>query len=136
MPRWLPSTCRLNESMTRRAMSVTIASDPKRIRILAQTPQRRVLQAILSPSSRGSRALPLLLGALSEGQPEPLSVVLCADESGTGTLSETFGALAAVEGARWSLGLAVVRGAGRYGADWLHAFDDLSGLHHEGGFRS
>ena len=136
MPKWLPSTCRFNESMTKREISVTIASDPKRFRILAQTPQRRVLQAVLSPNHHGSRALRLLLGALSEGQPEPISVVLCADESGTGTLSETFGALAAVGGARWRLGLAVVRGADRYGADWTHAFDDLSELHHEGGFRS
>jgi len=111
------------------AITVTIAPEPRRVRILAQTPQHRVLQAILSPiSTRQGRALPLLLEALSACQPDALSVVLCADESGTGLLSETFGVLADAGTSRWSLGLAVVAGRRRCGADWRHAFDDLGQL--------
>jgi hypothetical protein len=72
--------------MTRR-MTVTIAPTRDRVRILATTPGRDVLQAVLPPiQTAHRRAATTLLEGLSLWHGSPLSVVLSA-ESPDGSLA-------------------------------------------------
>ncbi len=61
-------------------ITVTIAPKPDRVRILATTPTRDVLKAVLPPARHAHpRAAAALLEGLALWQQQPLSVVLSAD---------------------------------------------------------
>jgi hypothetical protein len=115
------------------SITVAIAPEAKGIRILAQWRSTPLLQALLKPVSPWAlRALPALLEALSDYQAAPLSVVLCADESGTSILSEALAVLRRDSRSRWPVGLAVVPNGRHLDIDWDRRFDDLRRLHVEG----
>ena len=116
------------------SIAVMISPQAARLRILAQQGQKELLQALIKPMSPWAlRALPGLLLSLSEYQAKPLSVVLCADESGASTLSEAFAVLRQQSENLWPVGMAVVPRKRHYGTDWDRQFDDLRSLHIEGG---
>jgi hypothetical protein len=111
------------------SIMVAIAPEPKRVRILAQLRDQQLLQAILKlPTPLALRSLPLLLEALAGCQAMPLSVVLCADESGTSSLSAMFDILQRTRANPWPVGLAVVPTKHRREADFSRHFDDLRQL--------
>jgi hypothetical protein len=127
-PRWCQSMCRLTRLMTQ-AITVVIAPSPDGVRILAQASQKRLLQAILRPASALSmHAIPQLLEALANCHVAPLSVVLCADESGTGTLSEMFEVLTSAHTSEWPVGLAVIPRMHRCDGDCRDGFDEIGRL--------
>jgi len=115
------------------SITVVIALETTSIRILAQRRGQPLLQALFKPvSSWTLRVLPALLESLADYQASPLCVVLCADESGTCSLSEAFSVLRRESTDRRPLGLAVVPSGHRRDADWDHHFDDLRQLHVQG----
>lgn len=115
------------------SIDVMIAPQATRLRILAHKGPEELLQALIKPVSPWAlRAIPALLQGLSDYQAKPLSVVLCADDSGTSILSEPFAVLRQQSTSPWPVGLAVVPSAPHHGADWDREFDDLRALHIEG----
>jgi len=67
-------------------ITVTIAPEPDRVRVLATTPSHDLLQAILGPiRTAHPRAVATLLEGLALWYQRPLSVVLAADDVGDGT---------------------------------------------------
>lgn len=116
------------------SITVAIAPDAKRVRILAQSRHQCLLKAVLKPISPWAlSALPALLEALADYQSSPLDVVLCADESGTTALSGIVSVLQEHGDNQWPVGLAVVRGSRKLATNWEHGFDDLRQLHVDGG---
>ncbi len=64
-------------------ITVTIAPEPTRVRILATHCERDILKAVLAPATDlHPRAAATLLEGLSLWYQQTLSVVLCAEESG------------------------------------------------------
>jgi hypothetical protein len=115
------------------SIAVMIAPQAARLRILARKGHQELLQALIKPVSPWAlRALPALLQGLADYQAKPLSVVLCADESGTSILSEAFAVLRQQSESHWPIGLAVVPRKHHQGTDWDHQFDDLRALHVDG----
>lgn len=116
-----------------KSIAVMIASQAARLRILAQKGHQELLQALIKPVSHWVlRALPALLQGLADYQAKPLSVVLCADESGSSILSEAFAVHRQASESRWPIGLAVVARRHHQGTDWDRLFDDLRALHVDG----
>lgn len=116
------------------SIAVMIAPQAAGLRILAQVGRQELLQALIKPMSPWAlRALPALLLGLSDYQAKPLSVVLCADESGASILSEAFAVLRQQSESRWPVGMAVVPSKHPLSTDWDRQFDDLRALHLEGG---
>ncbi|MGH7440671.1 MAG: hypothetical protein ACRENE_33685, partial [Polyangiaceae bacterium] len=71
--------------MTSDTITVTIAPEPDRVRILATTPTHDLLKAVLGPPEQAHpRAAATLLEGLSLWYQRPLSVVLSADGSDDG----------------------------------------------------
>ena len=71
--------------MTSDTITVTIAPEPDRVRILATTPTRDLLKAFLGPPEQAHpRAAATLLEGISLWYQRPLSVVLSADGSDDG----------------------------------------------------
>lgn len=67
------------------SITVTIAPEPERVRVLATTPTQDVLQAILGPiRAAHPRAAATLLEGLALWHQRPLSVVLSADNADDG----------------------------------------------------
>ena len=67
-------------------ITVTIAPEPDRVRLLATTPSHDLLQAILGPiRTAHPRAVTTLLEGLALWHQRPLSVVLAADDTDDGT---------------------------------------------------
>ncbi len=67
-------------------ITVTIAPEPDRVRLLATTPSHDLLQAILGPMRAAHpRAVATLLEGLALWHQRPLSVVLAADDVDDGT---------------------------------------------------
>jgi hypothetical protein len=67
-------------------ITVTIAPEPDRVRVLATTPTHDLLQAILGPiQSAHPRAAATLLEGLALWHQRPLSVVLSADDADDGS---------------------------------------------------
>jgi hypothetical protein len=67
-------------------ITVTIAPEPDRVRVLATTPSHDLLQAILGPiRTAHPRAVATLLEGLALWHQRPLSVVLAADDVDDGT---------------------------------------------------
>jgi len=68
------------------SITVTIAPDPDRVRLLATTPTHDVLQAVLGPIRFAHpRAAATLLEGLALWHQRPLSVVLSADDADDGS---------------------------------------------------
>lgn len=115
------------------SITVMIAPQAHRLRILAHSGPERLLQAQMTPMSPWAlRAVPALLRSLSDYQAKPLCAVLCADESGTCTVSDTFDMLGQQSASHWSIGLAVVPRSHHRVTDWDRQFQDLQSLHLEG----
>jgi hypothetical protein len=67
-------------------ITVTIAPEPDRVRLLATTPTHDLLQAILGPiRTAHPRAAATLLEGLALWHQRPLSVVLSADDADDGS---------------------------------------------------
>lgn len=67
-------------------ITVTIAPEPDRVRLLATTPTHDLLQAILGPiRTAHPRAAATLLEGLALWHQRPLSVVLSADDTDDGS---------------------------------------------------
>ncbi|GEM_PF-3418619 len=114
-----------------KSITVMIAPQAQRLRILAHSGPQRLLQAQMTPMNPWAlRAVPALLQGLCDYQAKPLCVVLCADESGTGTVSDT-GCLLGQQ-SHWPVGLAVVPSVHHRVTDWDRQFQDLRALHVEG----
>ena len=63
-------------------ITVTIAAEPTRVRMLARQSERDILKAVLAPAATmHPRAATTLLEGLSLCYQQTLSVVLCVDES-------------------------------------------------------
>ena len=113
------------------SITVMIAPQAQRLRILAYSGLQRLLQTQMTPMSPWAlRAVPALLGGLCDYEAKPLCVVLCADESGTCTVSDTLCMLG--QQSRWPVGLAVVPSSHHPVTDWDRQFQDLRALHVEG----
>jgi hypothetical protein len=68
------------------SITVTIAPERDRVRLLAMTPTHDLLKAILGPiSGAHPRAAPTLLEGLALWHQRPLSVVLSADDADDGS---------------------------------------------------
>jgi hypothetical protein len=68
------------------SITVTIAPEADRVRLLAMTPTHDLLRAILGPiSGAHPKAAATLLEGLALWHQQPLSVVLSADDAGEGS---------------------------------------------------
>lgn len=77
-------------------LTVTIAAEPARVRLLARRQGRDVLRAVLGPAEQAHpRAVATLLEGLRLWHPGHLSVVLCADERADGSALGLWDALVA-----------------------------------------
>lgn len=64
-------------------ITVAISPEPTRVRMLATTPERDILKAVLSPvRTAHPRAAATILEGLALWYQQRLSIVLCADELG------------------------------------------------------
>ncbi len=71
--------------LTNDTITVTMAPEPGRVRILATTPTHDLLKAVLGPPQQAHpRAAATLLEGISLWYQRPLSVVLSADDSDDG----------------------------------------------------
>jgi hypothetical protein len=75
-------------------IQVTIAPEPERVRMLATGEEGDLLKAVLGPA-RGChpRAAATMLEGLALWHQRPLSVVLCADDSGHSSALDLYDAL-------------------------------------------
>ena len=88
-------------------ITVTMAPEPGRVRILATTPTHDVLKAVLGPLTHSHpRAAATLLEGLALWHQRPLSVVLSADASGDGSASGLCDALGFGRTLHYEVGLA------------------------------
>lgn len=75
-------------------ITVTLAPETARVRMLAATPDGEILRAILGPAAAAHpRAAATLLEGLALWHERPLSVVLCADGSDDGSAMGLYDAL-------------------------------------------
>jgi hypothetical protein len=89
------------------SITVTIAPEPDRVRLLATTPPHDLLLAILGPiRTAHPRAAPTLLEGLALWQQRPLSVVLSADDADDGSALGLCDALGYGRSLHYEVGLA------------------------------
>jgi hypothetical protein len=104
-------------------ITVTIAPEPDRVRILATTPTHDILKAVLGPAKHAHpRAAATLLEGIALWHQRPLCVVLSADDSGDGTALGLCDALGFGRTLHYEVGVAFVRGRAR------RRYRDLRGL--------
>jgi hypothetical protein len=113
-------------------ITVMVAPERDRVRILATTPTQDVLKAVLGPPSQAHpRAAATLLEGLALWHQRPLSVVLSADDSDDGSALGICDALGYGRSLHYEVGLAVhVAGRARRRRDLrgLGDFRDLRQL--------
>ena len=113
-------------------ITVTIAPETDRVRILASTPTHDVLKAVLGPSRRAHpRAAATLLEGLALWHQRPLSVVLSADDADDGCALGLCDALGFGRSLHYEVGLAFMgdrRARRRRGLRGLGDFRDLRQL--------
>jgi len=75
-------------------ITVTLAPEAARVRMLASGPEGEILRAVLGPAAEAHpRAAATLLEGLALWHQRPLSVVLCADDSDDGSAMGLYDAL-------------------------------------------
>jgi hypothetical protein len=111
-------------------ITVTIAPEAARVRILMTRPEGEMLRAVLGPvSGMHRRAAVTLLEGLSLWHQQPLSVVLCADGSDAGCAMGLFDRLGFGERTlHYQVGVAVRDGRRRRSLGGLGNFRDLRQL--------
>jgi len=111
-------------------ITVTIAPEPDRVRILATTPTHDVLKAVLGPARNAHpRAAATLLEGIALWHQRPLSVVLSADDSGDGCAMGLCDALGFGRTLHYEVGLAVIEiGGGRRRRRDLRGLGDFRDL--------
>jgi hypothetical protein len=89
-------------------ITVTIAPEPDRVRILATTPTHDVLKAVLGPARQAHpRAAATLLEGIALWHQRPLSVVLSADDTADGCALGLCDALGFGRSLHYEVGLAI-----------------------------
>jgi len=89
-------------------ITVVMAPEPERVRLLATTPTHDIMQAILGPTELAHpRAAATLLEGLALWHQQPLFVVLSADDSGNGCASSLYDALGYDRTLHYEVGLAI-----------------------------
>ena len=112
-------------------ITVTIAPEPGRVRVLATTPTRDVLKAVLGPAPYAHpRAAATLLEGLALWHQHPLSVVLSADALDDGCALGLCDALGLGRTLHYEVGVAISERRRRRGPDLrgLGDFRDLRAL--------
>ena len=96
------------------SITVTIAPEPGRVRLLATTPTHDVLKAVLGPIRHAHpRAAATLLEGLALWHQRPLSVVLSADASDDGSALGLCDALGFGRTLHYEVAVAMTEGRGR-----------------------
>jgi hypothetical protein len=89
------------------SITVTIAAEPDKVRLLVTTPTHDILQAILGPSHQAHpRAAATLLEGLALWQQQRLSVVLSVDDKDAGSALGLCDALGYGKTLHYDVGLA------------------------------
>jgi hypothetical protein len=117
--------------MTLEMITVTMAPEPRRVRVLATTPTRDVLKAVLGPAPHAHpRAAATLLEGLALWYQRPLSVVLSADALDDGCALGLCDALGLGRTLHYEVGVAVADRRRRRPRDLrsLGDFGDLRAL--------
>jgi len=110
-------------------ITVTIAPEPDRVRILATTPRHDILKAILGPArSAHPRAAATLLEGLALWHQRPLSVVLSADDSDDGFAMGLCDALGLGRTLHYEVGVAITERRGRRRRRDLRGLGDFRDL--------
>ncbi len=100
--------------LTSDTITVTIAPEPERVRILATTPTHDLLKAVLGPPQQAHpRAAATLLEGIALWYQRPLSVVLSADGSDDGCALGLCDALGFGRTLYYEVGVAVAERRGR-----------------------
>lgn len=96
------------------SITVTIAPEPSRVRLLAMTPTHDLLIAILGPiSGAHPRAAATFLEGLALWHQRPLSVVLSADDADDGCAMGLCDAIGYGRTLHYEVGIALPSGRGR-----------------------
>ena len=110
-------------------ITVTIAPEPDRVRILATTPTHDVLKAVLGPARAAHpRAAATLLEGLSLWHQRPLSVVLSADVLDDGSALGLCDALGFGRALHYDVAVAVTEHRGRRRRRELRGLGDFRDL--------
>jgi hypothetical protein len=110
-------------------ITVTIAPEPDRVRVLATTPRHDILKAVLGPArSAHPRAAATLLEGIALWHQRPLSVVLSADDSGDGFAMGLCDALGLGRTLHYEVGVAITERRGRRRRRDLRGLGDFRDL--------
>jgi hypothetical protein len=111
------------------SITVTIAPEPDRVRILATTPTHDLMKAVLGPTRHmHPRAAATLLEGLALWHQQPLSVVLSADGLDDGSALGLCDALGYGRSLHYEVGLAFPHAGGRRRRRELRGLGDFRDL--------
>jgi hypothetical protein len=127
-PRWSSHPSRRAKTTMSDSITVTIAPEPERVRLLAMTPTQDLLIAVLGPIREAHpRAAATLLEGLALWHQRPLSVVLSADDMDEGCAMGLCDAIGYGRTLHYEVGIAwpAGRGRGRRRRRNLHGLGDF-----------